>query len=135
MAKLNHIAILVENLDESVKTFNKIWGIEPEHIVLLEDHGIRTAAYHFDNILVEVMEPSGPESGMAKTLEKRGPGIHHIAIETDAIKQKMDDLKAAGIRLTKDDPTEGYGGHMICFLHPKSTDGILTELVEPKKEQ
>jgi methylmalonyl-CoA/ethylmalonyl-CoA epimerase len=133
MAKLNHIAVLVENLDEAVATFNKVWGIEPEHIVLLEDHGIRTAAYHFDNILVELMEPSGPDSGMAKTLEKRGACIHHMAIDTNAIDEKMDDLKKAGFKFTSEKPSLGYGGNMICFLHPKSTGGILTELVEMKR--
>ena len=135
MAKLNHIAVLVENLNEAVASFNRVWGIEPEHIVLLADHGIRTAAYHFDNILIELMEPSGPESGMAKTLEKRGPGIHHLAVETNDIAGKMDELKNAGYKFTVDEPSVGYGGNLIAFLHPKSTHGILTELVELKKEQ
>lgn len=135
MPKLNHIAILVADLDEAIKTFNKVWGFEPEHIVSLEEHGIRTAAYHFDNIMVEVMEPISEESGMARTLEKRGAGIHHIAVETGAIREKMDELKKAGMRFTSEKPAVGYGGNLICFLHPKSTEGILTELVELKKEQ
>ena len=134
MAKLNHIAILVENLDEAVPVFNKIWGLEPEHIVDMEDHGIRTAAYHFENILVELMEPIGENSGMRKALDKRGPGIAHMAIETDDIKSKMVGLKDAGMRFTSEEPSVGYGGNLITFLHPKSTHGILTELVQLKKE-
>jgi len=134
MAKLNHIAILVENLDEAVPVFNKVWGLEPDHIVNLEDHGIRTAAYHFENIMVELMEPLGENSGMRKTLDKRGPGIHHAAVEIDDLKSKMDSLKEDGMRFTSDEPAVGYGGNLITFLHPKSTHGILTELVQLKKE-
>jgi len=134
MAKLNHLAVLVENLDEAIPLFNKVWGLEPEHIVILEDHGIRTAAYVFENILIELIEPYGEKSGMRKTLEKRGPGIHHVAVEVDDLKARMDALKADGLRFTAEEPTEGYGGHLITFLHPKSTFGILTELVQPKKE-
>jgi methylmalonyl-CoA/ethylmalonyl-CoA epimerase len=131
MPNLNHIAVLIENLDEAMKTFNKIWGLEPDHIVVVADHGMRMASYHFDNIMIEVMEPYGENSGMAKALEKRGPGIHHIAIEADDVKARMDALKAEGFKFTSEEPTKGFNDTTICFLHPKSTFGILTELVKP----
>jgi len=134
MTKLNHIAILVESLDEAIPLFNKIWGMEPAGIHTVEKQGIRTAAYQFDNIMVELMEPYGENSPVGKALEKRGPGIHHMAVESDDVKGKMDSLKADGLRFTTEEPSVGLNDSLICFLHPKSTQGILTELVQPAKE-
>ena len=135
MAKLNHIAVLVADLDEAMKLFNKVWGIEPTGIHILEKQGIRTAAYEFDNILVELMEPYGEDSLMAKALEKRGPGIHHMAVEEDEVAARMEAFKADGLRFTSEEPSLGLNDSLICFLHPKSTFGILTELVQPAKEK
>jgi len=135
MAKLNHIAILVADVDEAMKLFNQVWGIEPTAVHTLEKQGIRTAAYEFDNIMVELMEPHGDDSQMRKALEKRGPGIHHMAIEVDDVQGRMDKLKNEGLRFTSEDPSKGLNDSLICFLHPKSTAGILTELVQPAKEK
>ncbi len=134
MAKLNHIAVLVENLDDAIGLFNKVWDLEPTHVLTLENQGIRTATYEFENIMVELMEPHGEDSPVAKALEKRGGGIHHMAIEVDDVRARMDSLKADGLRFTSDEPSTGVGDSLICFLHPKSTHGILTELVQPSKE-
>jgi len=133
MARLNHIAVLVANLDEAMKLFNEVWGIQPSDILTLEHQGIRTASYEFENVKVELMEPSSPDSVVAKSLEKRGPSIHHIAVEVDDVRQRMQALKAMGLQFTTDEPSEGIHGTTICFLHPKSTFGILTELVQPPK--
>ncbi len=134
MAKLNHIAVLVADVDEAMDLFNKVWGIEPTGIHTLEKQGIRTATYEFDNIMVELMEPHGDDSMMKKALEKRGPGIHHMAVEVDDVQSRMDALINEGLRFTSENPTLGLNDSLICFLHPKSTAGILTELVEPAKE-
>jgi methylmalonyl-CoA/ethylmalonyl-CoA epimerase len=133
MARLNHIAVLVSNLDEAMTLFNEVWGQKPSDIVTLEHQGIRTAAYVFDNITVELMEPTRPDTAVGKSLEKRGPAIHHMAVEVDDLKSKMAYLKGAGLHFTTDEPTHGLHDSLICFLHPKSTYGILTELVQPSK--
>lgn len=134
MAKINHIAVLVANLDEAMGLFNKVWGIEPHDIVTLEHQGIRTAAYKFDNLTVELMEPTSPDSVVGKSLEKRGPAIHHMAVEVEDINGKMQELKSCGLQFTTEEPSKGLHDSTICFLHPKSTYGILTELVEPAKK-
>ena len=134
MAKLNHIAVLVANLDEAIALFSKVWGLDPLRIITLENQGIRTAAYEFENILVELMEPVNPASAVGKSLEKRGPGIHHMAIEVDDVVARMDTLKADGLAFTTEAPSKGLHDSLICFLHPKSTYGILTELVQPVNE-
>jgi methylmalonyl-CoA epimerase len=134
MARLNHIAILVENLDEAIMLFNDVWGAEPHDIVTLERQGIRTAAYQFDNITVELMEPFGETSTVRKALEKRGPQIHHLAVEVADVKSRMDALRAKGLQFTSEEPSRGLHDSLICFMHPKSTFGILTELVEPAKD-
>jgi methylmalonyl-CoA/ethylmalonyl-CoA epimerase len=134
MPKLNHIAVLVADLDEAIKLFNKVWGLEPSGIHTLEKQGIRTATYEFDNILVELMEPYGDSSTVGKALEKRGPGIHHMAVECDDVSTLMKKLKDDGLRFTTEEPAVGLNDSLICFLHPKSTHGILTELVQPAKE-
>ena len=134
MPRVNHIALLVENVDEAMHLFSKIWGLEPTHIVALENQGVRTATYEFENLMVELMEPYGAESPVAKSLEKRGPGIHHMAVEVTDVAARISELKDLGLRFTTDEPTVGVGGSKICFLHPKGTFGILTELVQPPKE-
>jgi len=135
MAKLNHIAILVADIDAAMDLFNKVWGMEPVAVHTLEKQGIRTAKYEFENIMVELMEPYGEDSVVRKGLKKRGPGIHHMAIEVDDAQVRMDELKGEGFRFTTENPTSGLDDSLVCFLHPKSTSGILTELVQPSKEQ
>ena len=135
MAKLNHIAVLVADLDEAVKLFTKVWNLEPSGIHTLENQGIRTATYEFDNILIELMEPYGENSVIRKSLEKRGPGIHHMAVEEDDVAVRMATLRAEGLRFTSEEPSLGLNDSLICFLHPKNTFGILTELVQPAKEK
>ncbi|HEX9744898.1 MAG TPA: VOC family protein [bacterium] len=134
MPRLNHIAVLVENLDSAVSTFTEVWGLAPSEIVTLEKHGIRTAVFNFDNIKVELMEPSGPDTGTAKQLEKRGPGIAHMAIESENVLGKMGELKSKGLRFTTEEPSLGLHDSLIAFLHPKDTHGILTEIVQPSEE-
>jgi methylmalonyl-CoA/ethylmalonyl-CoA epimerase len=131
MPKINHIAVLVANLDGAMTLFNRVWGLEPSDIVTLKEQGIRTAAYEFDNIKVELMEPTNPEGAVGRSLEKRGPSIHHMAVEVEDVRGRMQSLKGSGLQFTTEDVSKGLHGSTICFLHPKSTFGILTELVEP----
>jgi methylmalonyl-CoA/ethylmalonyl-CoA epimerase len=79
------------------------------------------------------MEPTRPDTAVGKSLEKRGPAIHHMAVEVDDVKGRMDALKGYGLSFTTDEPTHGMHDSLICFLHPKSTFGILTELVQTSK--
>jgi len=134
MPKLNHIAVLVEDVDSASQLFSKIWGLEPTHVITVDSQGVRTATYEFDNIMVELMEPYGDESPVARSLAKRGPGIHHMAVEVDDVASRMKALKDMGLRFTSEEPSTGVGGARICFLHPKGTYGILTELVQPAEE-
>ena len=134
MARINHIAVLVANLDDAMQLFNEVWGIGPSDIVTIEQQGIRTAAYNFENITVELMEPTRPDTAVGKSLEKRGPSIHHMAIEVDDARGRMDMLKSMGLQFTTDAPTTGLHDSLVCFLHPKGTFGILTEFVQPARD-
>jgi len=131
MPKVNHIAVLIENLDDAVGTFTDVWGLEPTEIVAIEEHGIRTAVFNFDNLIVELMEPTGPDTSTAKQLAKKGPCIAHMSIESNDIVARMEFLKMKGLQFTTNGPLLGLHDSLIAFLHPKSTHGILTEITQP----
>ena len=128
--KVDHIAIAVNNLDEVVKLYDELFGLKPEHIKDVPDQGVKAALIPVgDGSEIEFLEPIDPNGGVAKFLEKKGEGIHHIALETDNVEQEIKALADKGIQLIDQQPRMGLAGK-IAFLHPKSTRGILIELCE-----
>ncbi len=131
MKKLEHIGIAVKNLEESNKVFAKLLGRPHYKIEVVEKEGVRTSFFDVGGIKIELLEATRNDSAIAKFIEKRGEGIHHLAFATDQIESKMKEL-SNDFTLLSDKPTPGADNKMIAFLHPKTTNGVLIELCQEK---
>ena len=127
---LNHIGIAVANLEEAKKVFVDALGLPCVEEKTVPERGVRIAFLSSGNTTVELLEGIGPESTVAKFVEQRGPGIHHLCFEVEGIERVMNELAAAGIRLVDEKPRPGAEGKPVAFVHPKSTLGVLVELIE-----
>lgn len=132
MKKVHHIAIAVNNLQESVTVFEKLLGIKP-HIQEVSGQNVTEAIFSFgEGAEISLVEPMGPDSLVAGFLEKRGEGLHHIAFEVDDIDTELRTIEEKGIQLIDNEEREGAAGK-IAFLHPKSVNRVLVELVQPRE--
>jgi methylmalonyl-CoA epimerase len=128
--RVDHIAIAVKNLDEALSAYEKIFGLKPEKIEDIPEQGVKAALIPIgEGSEIELIQPINTESGVAKFLEKKGEGIHHIALEVENVDQELKSLAAQGVELIDKEPRSGLAGR-IAFLHPKSTMGILYELCQ-----
>jgi len=127
--KLDHVSIVVKNLDEGLKTFEGLLGVKHSHIQEVPDQGIKAAMIMVGDVEIELIEPVNPESGVGKFLEKRGEGIHHVCFEVDDIDKELQSLASRGIELIDKQSRKGLAGK-IGFVHPKSTRGVLVELAQ-----
>ena len=128
--KVNHMAIAVNNLDEALELYNKLFGLKPEKVETVTDQRVRAATLPVgEGSEIELIQPIDSDSGVAKFLEKRGEGIHHIAIEVDDIDQELKTLAEKGVDLIDKQARIGLAGR-VAFLHPKATRGVLIELVQ-----
>jgi|Deesub1362B_J571_1020462.scaffolds.fasta_scaffold00868_8 methylmalonyl-CoA epimerase len=129
---IDHIAIAVQDLGTAVRTFSLLFaGKEPE-FETIPDQKVRVAIFQLDNCRIELLEPTDPGSPVAKFLEKRGEGLHHIALVTDRIRADLERLAGQGFVLIDSLPREGAGSRKIAFLHPSSAHSTLIELCEAK---
>jgi len=130
--QIDHLGIAVHSLDESVPVYEKALGLRCEHREEVPSQKVRTAFFDVGGVHLELLEPTSPESPIAKFLADRGEGIHHIAFRTDQITDQLAQAAGAGVRLIHEKPFEGAAGKLVAFLHPKSTHGVLTELCASK---
>ncbi len=128
--KIDHIAICVKDIDASIKTFETLLGVRASHREVVESQKTEAVLLPLGETCVELISPKGNE-GLERFLDKRGPGIHHIALEVEGIEAALLALKAVGVRLIDETPRRGARGHKVAFLHPQSAGGVLLELVEP----
>ncbi|CAM2009058.1 methylmalonyl-CoA epimerase [Acanthopleuribacter pedis] len=133
MKKIDHIGIAVPELDSAVQQYQDL-GFEFDHIEEVPEQKVRTAFFELGESHVELLEATDPASPIAKFLDKRGPGIHHLCVEVDDIEAALADYKAKGVRLVNETPVIGAGGHRVAFVHPKATQGVLLELLERKPD-
>ncbi len=126
---IDHIAIVVENLERAIETYKAILNADPEKVEEVPSQGIVMACFRLPNGKIELMEPTDPESGVARFLDKRGEGMHHICLGSDDLESDMQRLIASGLQAITPEPQEGVEGR-IAFFHPRSTHGVLMELVE-----
>jgi methylmalonyl-CoA/ethylmalonyl-CoA epimerase len=128
--KLDHIGIATHQLEEALALWRDALGLEVDLTQEVTEQGVRVAMLPVGETHIELLEPLSPGSPVGKFLEKRGPGIHHIAIGVNDIQASLADLKARGARLIDETPRTGAGGCLVAFVHPASTNGVLLELVQ-----
>ena len=128
--KIDHIGVAVKNLKESLHIFEDILGMKCTGEEVVEEQKVRTAFLPMGESEIELLESTSPDGTIARYIEKRGEGIHHIAFEVDNLESMLESLQKKGVRLIDQKPRYGAGGARIAFLHPKSTNGILIELCE-----
>jgi methylmalonyl-CoA/ethylmalonyl-CoA epimerase len=132
MDKLEHIGIAVKNLDESNKLFARLLGKPHYKIEVVELEGVRTSFFEVGGIKIELLEAIRSDSAIAKFIEKRGEGLHHLAFGTNEIESKIKELSSEGFTPLSARPTEGADNKMIVFLHPATTNRLLVELCQDK---
>ncbi|HUQ32310.1 MAG TPA: methylmalonyl-CoA epimerase [Pyrinomonadaceae bacterium] len=128
--KIEHIGIATRAIEESLRFWRDALGLEVTHTEVVEEQGVRVAMLPVGEPRIELLEPTGSDSPVAKFLEKRGAGIHHIAVRVDDIRATLEGLKATGARLIDETPRVGAGGCLVAFVHPSTAGGVLLELVE-----
>lgn len=128
--KINHIGIAVKNLEAAIPLYRDQLGMEFEGSEEVSEQKVRVAFLKIGDSRIELLEPTSPDSPVAKFLEKNGEGIHHMAYEVKDIEAALAELKQKGVRLIDETPRNGAHGSRIAFLHPKSTGGILTEICQ-----
>jgi len=128
--KIDHIAVVVPDIDQALAFWRDALGLELTHVEEVTGQAVQVAFLPTGESEVELVKPVTETSGLAKYLDKHGPGMHHICLEVDDIQGMLDQLKAKGVRLINEEPTVGAGGKKVAFVHPKSTGGVLIELVE-----
>ena len=127
--RLDHVSIVVRDLDEGLKTFEGLLGIKHSHIEEVPDQGIKAAMIQVGNVEVELIQPISSDSGVAKFLENKGEGIHHVCFEVDDVDKELQSLADGGVQLIDKQGRKGLAGK-IGFVHPKSTKGVLVELAQ-----
>ena len=132
LQKINHIGIAVKSLDETLPFYRDGLNMPLCGIEEVVDQKVRVAMLGIGEAKIELLEPTSPESPIAKFLEKNGPGIHHIAYEVDDVKQAIDHMLNEGARMIDQEPRAGAHGTQIAFIHPKSSHGVLTELCQSR---
>lgn len=128
--KIEHIGIATRSLDEALLFWRDALGLEVTHTEVVEEQGVRVAMLPAGEPRIELLEPTHEGSPVAKFLEKRGAGIHHIAVRVEDIRAALARLKEQGARLIDESPRVGAGGCLVAFVHPQSAGGVLLELVE-----
>jgi methylmalonyl-CoA epimerase len=128
--KIDHLGIATRGIDEALKFWENALGLEKTHTEIVEEQKVRVAMLPIGETRIELLEPTSEDSPISKFLEKRGGGIHHIAVEVEDIHQALAKLKSDGMRLIDETPRIGAEGCLIAFVHPASANGVLLELVQ-----
>ncbi len=128
--RIDHIAILVDDIHETLEFWRDALGMQVSHIDDIPAEQSRVAFLPLGDSEIELVQPTTTDSGLARYLEKRGPGMHHVCLEVDDIEAIMADLKEKGIQLINQEPVSGANGKLYAFIHPKSAHGVLVELYQ-----
>ena len=133
MRKIEHIGIAVEDITASIKVYEKLLGSECYKLEEVESEGVKTAFFQIGESKIELLEASSSDSPIAKFIEKKGQGVHHIAFDVEDIEAEIERLEAEGFQLINKTAKEGADNKIIAFMHPKSTSGVLVELCQEKE--
>lgn len=134
LKKIHHVGIVVRNLEQSYAFYRDTLGLPVHKVATVEDQGVKAALLTIGNSEIELLEPINANGGVAKFLERRGEGLHHVCFETDNVRRELETTVAKGIAVIDKAPRKGLAG-MICFLHPKANHGVLVEYAEPFPEE
>lgn len=132
---LNHVGIAVRSIEAQRAYYEEVLGATFEGLEEVPSQQVRVGFFRVGDVRLELLEPTDDEGPIAKFLEKRGEGLHHLAFMVDDIQARIDQFKQAGLQVIDDQPHAGSHGMQIAFLHPKSTHGVLTELCEPRQKK
>jgi methylmalonyl-CoA/ethylmalonyl-CoA epimerase len=128
--RIDHIGVAVTDLDEAIELYGERLGMPLQHRETVQEQGVEAVLMGVGESHVELLWPLGPDTAVGRFLERGGPGLHHVAYGTDDIEAALDAVRAAGLRLIDERPRTGIRSSRVAFVHPKSTGGVLTELVE-----
>jgi methylmalonyl-CoA/ethylmalonyl-CoA epimerase len=131
LGRIDHIGVATEDLDGAIALYEGTLGMPVAHRETVESQGVEAVLLDVGEGHVELLRPLGPETPVGKYLESKGPGLHHVAYAVDDIESVLDRLKGAGIELIDSEPRVGIRDSRVAFVHPRSTGGVLTEIVEP----
>ncbi len=131
LRKIHHVGIVVRNLEEAYAFYRDTLGLPVHKTAVVEDQGVKAALLTIGNSEIELLEPINANGGVAKFLERRGEGLHHICFETDDVHKELAATKAKGIDVIDQQPRKGLAG-TICFLHPRANHGVLIEYAQPQ---
>jgi len=130
-AGIDHVGVAVEDMDEAISLYRDRLGMSLVHRETVERFGVDAALLGVGDSHVELLQPASSDSSVAEFLERRGPGMHHLAYRTDDIDSALESVRASGLELIDEHPRAGLRGSRVAFVHPKSAGGVLVELVEP----
>jgi methylmalonyl-CoA/ethylmalonyl-CoA epimerase len=130
LGRIDHVGVAVEDLDEAVRLYSKQFGMPVEHRETVEEQGVEAVLMGVGHSHIELLRPLANDTAVGRFLERNGPGMHHVAYGTDDIDAALETLRAAGLRLIDERPRTGIRNSRVAFVHPRSTGGVLTELVE-----
>jgi methylmalonyl-CoA/ethylmalonyl-CoA epimerase len=130
LTQIDHVGIAVSDLGEAVEHYRRTFGIEPTHRERMKDQGVEEVLFAIGESYVQLLGALGPETPVGRFIERRGPGVHHVAYRVENVADALDDLREAGVPLVDEEPRTGSRGTRIAFVHPKGVGGVLVELVE-----
>jgi methylmalonyl-CoA/ethylmalonyl-CoA epimerase len=129
--RIDHIGVAVDDLDSALELYGQRFEMAEQHRETVEQFGVEAVLLEIGDGHVELLRPLSADTGVGKFLSKNGPGLHHVAYQTDDIDSALETVRAGGLELIDQQARTGIRGSRVAFLHPKSTGGVLTELVEP----
>ena len=132
---IDHVGVAVEDLDSALQLYQGPLGMPQVHRETVAEQGVEAVLLDVGDGHVELLKPLGPETAVGKFLARRGPGLHHVAYRVDDVEETLGELSAAGVRLIDEHARTGIRGSRVAFLHPSSTGGVLTEIVQPAPER
>ncbi len=128
--RIYHLGFAVEDLEAAARFYSENFGAEPTEPEVVEEQGIVATMFRVGESMIELVQPTRPDSPVGRFLERRGEGVHHVAYEVEDLEAALRELKRSGVDLVDEEPRRGAGGTRVAFVHPKSAFGVLTELVE-----
>jgi methylmalonyl-CoA/ethylmalonyl-CoA epimerase len=132
--RIDHIGVAVNDLEAAVELYGGSFEMAEQHRETVEEQGVEAILLEVGDGHIELIRPLSPDTSVAKFIERNGEGMHHVAYQVDDIDSALERVRAAGLRLIDEQPRTGIRGSRVAFLHPKSTGGVLTEIVEPAEQ-